>query len=86
MEHVRATSNGFNTRNIFCIEPMGSCACGLLLNPAKVPIFNVGHDYALWIRNYMVMMKKPENLDFETWSIGNFMLDKKSFCTFSAAR
>jgi hypothetical protein len=32
----------------------------------KSQIFNIGHDYALWIRNFMVMMKKPENLDFET--------------------
>jgi hypothetical protein len=34
----------------------------------KSQIFNMGHDYALWIRNFMVMMEKPENLDFETWS------------------
>jgi hypothetical protein len=32
--------------------------------------FNIGHDYALWIKNFMVMMKKPENLDFETWPNG----------------
>jgi hypothetical protein len=36
----------------------------------KSQIFNVGHDYSLWIRNFMVMMKKPENLDLETWSVG----------------
>jgi hypothetical protein len=35
------------------------CACGPLPNPAKVPNFNIGHDYALWIRNFMVMMKNP---------------------------
>jgi hypothetical protein len=29
-------------------------------------IFNIGHGYPLWIRNFMVMMKKSENLDFET--------------------
>jgi hypothetical protein len=28
-------------------------------NPAKVPNFNIGHDYTLWIRNFMVMMKNP---------------------------
>jgi hypothetical protein len=22
-------------------------------------MFNIGHDYALWIRNFMVMMKNP---------------------------
>jgi hypothetical protein len=36
----------------------------------KSQIFNIGHDYTLWIRNFMVMMKKPENLDFETWPNG----------------
>jgi hypothetical protein len=25
----------------------------------KSQIFNIGHDYALWIRNFMVMMKNP---------------------------
>jgi hypothetical protein len=25
----------------------------------KSQIFNIGHDYALWIRNFMVMMKTP---------------------------
>jgi hypothetical protein len=44
------------------------CAFGLLLNPAQ--IFNIGHDWALWIRNFVVMMKKPKNLDFETWPNG----------------
>jgi hypothetical protein len=34
----------------------------------KSQIFIIGHDYTLWIRNFLVMMKKPENLDFETWS------------------
>jgi hypothetical protein len=27
----------------------------------KSQIFNIGHDYALWIRNFMVMMKKLDN-------------------------
>jgi hypothetical protein len=52
-------SIGLSTRNVFFIIVI--CACGLLPNP----IFNIGQD-ALWIRNFMVMMKKPENLDFET--------------------
>jgi hypothetical protein len=42
----------------------------------KSPIFNIGHDYALWIGNFMVMMKKPENLDFETWPNGPMALDE----------
>jgi phage portal protein BeeE len=32
----------------------------------KSQIFNIGHDYALWIRNFMVMMKKSENPDVES--------------------
>jgi hypothetical protein len=32
----------------------------------KSQIFNIGHDYALWIRNFKVMKKKSGNLDFET--------------------
>jgi hypothetical protein len=48
-----------STRNVLCIGYMAICACGLLLNP----IFNIGHDYALWFRNFMVLMKKPENLN-----------------------
>jgi hypothetical protein len=27
----------------------------------KSQIFNIGHDYALWIRYFMMMMKKPKN-------------------------
>jgi hypothetical protein len=56
---VRALSKGLSTRNVFCTGAMVICACGLLPNPAKVPNFNIGHDYALWIRNFMVMMKNP---------------------------
>jgi hypothetical protein len=29
----------------------------------KSKIFNIGHDYILWIGNFMLMMKTPENLD-----------------------
>jgi hypothetical protein len=65
IEHVRTPSKGISTRNVFCIEPMVICACGLLPNPAKSQILNIGLDYALWIRNSMVMMKKSENLDVE---------------------
>jgi hypothetical protein len=34
------------------------------LQRPKSQIFNIGHDYTLWIRNFMVM-KKLENLDFD---------------------
>jgi hypothetical protein len=70
MEHVRAPSKGLSTKNVFCVGPMVICACGLLVYPAKVPNFNIVHDYALWFRNFMVMVKNPENLDFETCSVG----------------
>jgi hypothetical protein len=38
----------------------------------KSQVFNIGHNYALWIRNFMVMMKKPENLDRKIydWKLG----------------
>jgi hypothetical protein len=45
MEHVRAPSKGLSTRNVFCIEPMVICACGLLINPAKVLKFQ----YRAWL-------------------------------------
>jgi hypothetical protein len=76
IEHVSAPSKDLSTRNVFCIGSMVICACGLLPNPDKSKIFNIGHDYALWIRNFMLLMEKPKDLDFETWpkSVGNFML------------
>jgi hypothetical protein len=37
---------------------------------APVTYSSIQHDYAQWIRNFMVMMKKPENLFFETWQKG----------------
>jgi hypothetical protein len=30
----------------------------------------MSNDYALWNRNFMAMMKKPDNLDFKTWLNG----------------
>jgi hypothetical protein len=60
---MRAPSKGLSTRNVLCIGLM------VIYAPIrqKSQIFNLGHDYSLWIRNFMVMMKKPVNLDFETW-------------------
>jgi hypothetical protein len=40
-----APSKGLSTRNVFCIGPMVICACGLHLNPAKVPNFQ----YKAWL-------------------------------------
>jgi hypothetical protein len=45
MGHVSTPSEGLSTRNVFCIGPMVICACGLLLNPAKVPNFK----YRAWL-------------------------------------
>jgi hypothetical protein len=60
MEHVKASLEGLSTKNDFCIGPMVICACGHLLNPAKSQIFNIGDDYALWIRYFLVMIKNPK--------------------------
>jgi hypothetical protein len=53
MEHVKASLEGLSTKNVFCNGPMVICACGHLLNPAKSQIFNIGDDYALWIRYFL---------------------------------
>jgi hypothetical protein len=37
----------------------------MAMGMAKVQIFNIGHDYALLVGNFVVMMEKPKNLDFE---------------------
>jgi hypothetical protein len=52
----------------FVLNPWSSAPVAYTPIRPKSQIFNIGHDYTLWIRNFMVMMKKPENLDFETWS------------------
>jgi hypothetical protein len=44
---------------------MVSCTCGLLPNLAKSQISNMRHDGNLSIGNFMLMMKKPNNLEFE---------------------
>jgi hypothetical protein len=50
-----ALSKGLGTRNVFFIGPM-------VYSPIqpKSQIFNIGHDYALWIKNFMVMMKNSK--------------------------
>jgi hypothetical protein len=66
MEHMGVALKGLSTRNVFVLDPWSSAPVAYSSIRSKSQIFNKGHDYALWIRNLMVMMKKPENLDFET--------------------
>jgi hypothetical protein len=51
---------------------MVSCTCGLLPDPAKVP--NIRHDGTLSIGNFMLMMKKPKDLEFEPVHPKNLLL------------
>jgi hypothetical protein len=55
----------------FVLDPWSSAPVAYSSIRPKSQIFNIGHDYALWIRNFMVMKKIPENLDFETWTNGS---------------
>jgi hypothetical protein len=45
IENVRALLKGLSIRNVFLMGLMVICACGLLLNPAKVPNFQ----YMAWL-------------------------------------
>jgi hypothetical protein len=63
---MRAPSKGRCTRNVFVLDSWSSAPVAYSPFRPKSQIFNI-HDYALWIRNVMVLMKNPENLDFETW-------------------
>jgi uncharacterized protein YacL (UPF0231 family) len=47
------------------MDPWSSAPVAYSSIRPKSEIFNIGHDYTLWIRNFMVMMKTPKNLDFE---------------------
>jgi hypothetical protein len=64
---VRALSKGLSTRNVFVSDSWSSTPVAYFSIRPKSKKFNIGHDYALWIRNFMVMMKKAEDLDFEAW-------------------
>jgi hypothetical protein len=55
----------------FVLNPLPSAPVAYSTIRPKSQIFIIGHDYALWIRNFMVMMKKPKNLDFETWPMAH---------------
>jgi hypothetical protein len=48
------------------LDPWSSAPVAYTPIRPKSQIFNIGHDYTLWIRNFMVMMKKPETFNFET--------------------
>jgi hypothetical protein len=52
------------------LDPWSSAPVAYSSIRPKSQIFNIRHDYALWIRKFMVMMKKPKNLDFKTWPNG----------------
>jgi hypothetical protein len=43
----------------FVLDPWSSAPVAYSPIRPKSQIFNIGHDYALWIRNFMVMMKNP---------------------------
>jgi hypothetical protein len=51
----------------FVLDPWSSAPVAHSTIQPKFQIFNIWHDFALWIRNFMVMMKNPEILDSETW-------------------
>jgi hypothetical protein len=53
---------------------MVSYTCGLLPNPAKVPNYKYKHYGTLSIGNFMLMMKKPKNLEFEPVHPKNVLL------------
>jgi hypothetical protein len=41
----------------FVLDPLSSAPVAYFPIQPKSQIFNTGHDYALWIKNFMVMMK-----------------------------
>jgi hypothetical protein len=43
----------------FVLDPWSSAPVAYSPIRSKSQIFNIGHDYVLWIRNFMVMMKNP---------------------------
>jgi hypothetical protein len=57
----------------FVLDPWSLSSAPVAYSPIrpKSQIFNIGHDHVIWIRNFMVMMKKPENLDFKTWPMAH---------------
>jgi hypothetical protein len=43
----------------FVLDPWSSAPVVFSPIQLKSQILNIGHDYALWIRNFMAKMKKP---------------------------
>jgi hypothetical protein len=43
----------------FVLDPWSSAPVAYSPIQPKSQIFNIGHDYALWIRNFIMMMKNP---------------------------
>jgi hypothetical protein len=71
--HMRARWKGLCARIVLSLRTMiilVICACGLLSNPAKVPNFQ--YDGTLSIRNFMLMLKKPMDPNFEPLRSINF--------------
>jgi hypothetical protein len=50
----------------FGLDPWSSAPVAYTSIRPKAQIFNIGHDYTLWIRNFLMMIINPENLGFET--------------------
>jgi hypothetical protein len=53
------------------LDPWSSAPVAYSSIRSKAQICNLGHDYALWIKNFMVMIQKPENLDFKNGPMAN---------------
>jgi hypothetical protein len=66
IEQMRAHLKVHSVRIVMSSESMVTCASGLLPNPAKVPYFQyIGHDGTLTFRNFIMLVKKFKNHNFE---------------------
>jgi hypothetical protein len=72
IEYIRARWKGLSTSIVLNLRPMVICVCGLLSNP-KSQNSNFWHDGTLSIRNFMLMLKKPMDPNFETLSSKSLM-------------
>jgi hypothetical protein len=60
IEQIRAHLKGLSARIVMSTESMATCASGLLPNPA-----NIRQDGTLSLRNFIIMVKKFKNHNFE---------------------
>jgi hypothetical protein len=60
---MRAHLKGLSARIVMSSESMVTYASGLLPNPAHIS--NIGHDGTLSFRNFIMMVKKFKNHNFE---------------------